>query len=73
MGGSDDWESTENDYLKLAHEVSKARVEYAKEWQWQRRKTNSDLAATQATIEITKDKLGLLTAQMKVLEWRLQR
>lgn len=73
MGDPDDWKSAEDDYLAYAKQLSDARVEYAKEWQWQRRKTNSDLAATQATIEITNDAIGRITAQMKVLEWRLQR
>lgn len=61
----------ERAYLSAAENVARERVRFAEEWQFARMKANSDMAATQAAIEKTKDALTLAQAQMKVLEARL--
>ena len=55
MGEGNDRQSTEDAYLRAAQDYQSARVEYAREWQWQRSKATSDNSATQATIEATGD------------------
>ncbi len=54
-------------YLKAADELAKAKVEYSIQWQIIRPKLNSDLAATHATIDKTKDRITTLTAKMKAI------
>lgn len=72
MGEGNDRQSTEDAYLDAAEQLAQARVRYAKEWQWQRSKSNSDQSATQATIESTNDEITILEANMKAFGWRLQ-
>ena len=72
MGEGNDRQSTEDAYLRAAQDYQSARVEYAREWQWQRSKATSDNSATQATIEATGDRVTMAEARMKMYGWRLQ-
>lgn len=67
-----DRKESEESYLAAADNVAHLRVLYAETWQMERMRANSDLAATQRTIEKTGDQLTIAEAQMRVLGWRLQ-
>lgn len=67
-----DRKESEEGYLAAADNVARLRVLYAETWQIERMRANSDMAATQRTIEKTGDQLTIAQAQMNVLGWRLQ-
>lgn len=67
-----DRKESEESYLAAAINVARLRVLYAETWQIERMRANSDLAATQRTIEKTGDQLTIAQAQMNVLAWRLR-
>ena len=52
--------------IDTIEELRNARIEYAKTWQWNRKKASSDYMATQMTIESTNDKVGYLESLLKV-------
>lgn len=59
------------DYLKATRAYAKARVRYSQEWQLLRRKTTSDMGASQAAIEVTNDECTVAYAAMKIAEARM--
>ncbi len=58
--------------MNVAEELAAARVEYAVAWQMIRPRVNSDMAATQATIEQSRDIVTVLTARLKATEIEME-
>lgn len=67
-GLSDD---TVREYLLAAQRYAASRIKYAQVWQVQYNILKNEWAATQATIDITKDALTMYKAKMLVAEKRL--
>lgn len=66
-------EESEKAYLNAAENVAKEKVRFSEEWQIARLRSHSDMAATQISIENTKDALTVAQAAMRIIEWRLNR
>lgn len=64
-------DSREQAFIAATENLQRERIRYAEEWQFNRMKANSDMHATQMTIESTKDGLTMAQALCRIAEWRL--